>query len=94
MAKYMEDGEQRTMQPGSYLGAERKSVEVIAERVDCDTPYVILRIPAGTRYEVVGKERKVVSYPTEAREVCMSDALAEDVAKRILRALSILPTSK
>ena len=70
------DGEVRVMTPGAYLGGERHMVEVIAERIDGDTPNIILRIPEG------------------CREVHMSDVLAEDVMKRIKRALGVLPTSK
>jgi hypothetical protein len=70
----MENDEKRIMRPGSYLGGEKKVVQVIAYCIDEDTPIVILQ--------------------SEGREIWMSDVLAEDVAKRITKALSILPTSK
>ena len=72
----LKDGEQQVMRPEPYLGAERDRVVIIAERVDSDTPIVILRDPETNT------------------EIHMSDSLAEDVAKRIQRALRILPTSK
>lgn len=73
-SKPLEDGQIRVMQPGSYLGAERQKVKVMALREDEDTPYVILDF--------------------NGIQVWMSDVLAEDVAARIKRALSQLPTSK
>lgn len=73
------DGETRIMRPDSLLSPEEKlAVTVEAERLDCDTPFVNLTVMSDG----------------ESVTISMTDVLAEDVAKRIKRALRILPTSK
>jgi hypothetical protein len=80
---YLNDGERRVMQPGILSKYERQRIKVVAECVDCDTPLVELRIP----YECVTMEGEEIV-------LVITDTLAEDIAKRLTRALSILPTSK
>lgn len=43
--KRLEDGEQRTMKHGP---SSDRNVEIVAHRVDCDTPYIKLTAGQGT----------------------------------------------
>jgi len=50
MKNPLNDGEQRVMRPLSFLDkVSKEEIVIIAERIDCDTPNVILRLPAGVR---------------------------------------------
>lgn len=104
MGKLMDDGDRRTMKVG--LQGDR-SVQVIAERIDADTPYVLLVVPV-TGLRVERLEDGVKAQHADSAEGCsflhdaqdgslvlrLTDVGAEELVTRINRALSVLPTSK
>lgn len=67
----MHDGHRRRMRPAPGVTSR---LQVIAYRMDCDTPIVELCYDGVT--------------------ITLTDVDAEDVAVRIRRALSLLPSSK
>ena len=78
MSIALKDGESQKMQVVAWVRSSY-NFDVIAHRVDSETPYVILR-PKNAA--------------DDSQDVCMTDSEAEDMINRLQRALSILPSSK
>lgn len=71
----LEDGQSRKIKPGLFA---REDIEVVAERVDADTPYVHLHFTGR-----VGRA-----------DLALTDAECAELIERLQRALNVLPSSK
>lgn len=78
-SKMLKDGEQREIRPTTIHPYTKERIKVIAHRVDCDTPYVLL---------------KVKMIDDTWVELSFTDYEAQDIALMFIKALEILPTSK
>ena len=79
----LKDGQKRTMRPAPWItGGERDAVEIVAHRVDDETPNVVMRV------------RDPRDPEADPIELVMSDSLTHDVVERLQRALDMLPSSK
>jgi hypothetical protein len=86
--KTLKDGETRKINASREFSMfKHKRFEVTAHRVDCDTPFVILKLKADPYAVYSGN-------PPEDREIHLTDVEAYDLIDRLQRALGILPSSK
>lgn len=77
--KRLSDGEARTVKASrDFSMFKHKQFEVVARRIDCETPLVML----------------TVTSEVSSDTIAMTDVEALDLIDRLQRALAILPTSK
>lgn len=75
----MRDGQRRTMRPASWI-SEGRNIEVVAHRIDRDTPLIEITLKA--------TENRPESFQA------LTDVDADDLAARLRRACAVLPSSK
>lgn len=79
MSKMLTDGESRQMMPKFDRKYVNSRVKVVAHRVDCDTPYVLLTVKGHDGHDVT---------------VHLEDIVVDELIGMLKRALDILPSSK
>ena len=79
MVRQLADGEMVSIQPQGIHGFTRQRIKVLAHRVDCDTPFVILKCKNDNGIW---------------EEMHFTDYEARDVALMFTKALERLPSSK
>jgi hypothetical protein len=81
--KPLKDGEEREVRASRIWSMfKNKSFTVVAHRIDCDTPYVELRL------------NDLYPGSRPPNELMLTDVEASDLIERLQRALAMLPTSK